>query len=557
MDATVDSLRSRTGAWTATSVSERIAILDELIADFAAVAASWVEASLEDKGTSNVGSGATEEWAAGPYGLLRYLRLLRRSLVDIEAHGRPRIPGPVTTRSKGQVVARVFPQTVYDRLLFRGVTTDVWMEPDVAVVELARTQAMAYQSDNPTEGVALVLGAGNYSSIGPMDALYKLFVEGRAVLLKPSPLAALATPFVEQGFRSLIERGFLRVVFGETEEGTYLCAHPGVDEVHVTGSHRTFESIVFGTGPEGAQRMAAGEPLLPKPVTAELGNVSPLLVVPGPWNEGDLSYQAEHIVTSLTANGGCNCNATQVLIQHAGWGGRPMLLERIRRLLAGVSTRSAFYPGVAGRQRSFVDSHPDAELFGSSDDAGVPWGLVAGVDPEDPNDVCYTTEAFCGLIAETAIDAAGVPEYLEQAVQLANDRLWGTLCATLIVHPASLRDPAVAEAVERAIADLRYGTVAVNYWAAASYVMGTGPWGAFPGHEVDDIQSGTGFVHNALMFSRPQKTVLRAPFRVRPTPPWFATHGHGGARVFRKLAAFEAAPSVWKLPGILWAALRA
>ncbi len=76
------------------------------------------------------------------------------------------------------------------------------------------------------------------------------------------------------------------------------------------------------------------------------------------------------------------------------------------------------------------------------------------------------------------------------------------------------------------------------------------PWGAFPGHTPDDIQSGTGVVHNTLMFSRPQKTVVRAPFRVFPKPVWFATH-RTAHRLTPKLAAFEAAPSPAKLPGIL------
>ena len=31
-------------------------------------------------------------------------------------------------------------------------------------------------------------------------------------------------------------------------------------------------------------------------------------------------------------------------------------------------------------------------------------------------------------------------------------------------------------------------------------------------------------MHNALLFDHPQKSVLRAPFRIRPTPAWFYDH---------------------------------
>ena len=58
-----------------------------------------------------------------------------------------------------------------------------------------------------------------------------------------------------------------------------------------------------------------------------------------------------------------------------------------------------------------------------------------------------------------------------------------------------------------------------------------------------------------LMFSRPQKTVLRGPFRSIPTPPWFVTRSRAASKVFPKLVSFEASPSPWKIPGITWAAL--
>ena len=110
-------------------------------------------------------------------------------------------------------------------------------------------------------------------------------------------------------------------------------------------------------------------------------------------------------------------------------------------------------------------------------------------------------------------------------------------------------------AVERAVAGLRYGTVSVNHWAAVGYGLVVTPWGAFPGHTARDIQSGTGFVHNTLMFDRPQKTVVQAPFYVWPKPVWFSTH-KTAHRLAPKLYEFEAAPSMAKLPGILGLAVR-
>ncbi len=556
MDAAVQALQSHKNEWVSLPVNKRIALIDRLIKDFAAIAPRWVDACARAKSIAADSPAIGEEWGAGVWPVLRNLRLLREALVDIEATGHPKIPGPVTTWPDGHVVAQVFPQTMYDRIFLSGVRAEIWMEPGVTVAELPQTQAIAYRNKEHEGKVALVLGAGNVASIGPMDILYKLFVEDQVVLFKANPVNAYLSPFMEEAFQALVKPGFLRIVHGGASEGAYLCNHAGVDEIHITGSDKTFDAIVFGAGPEGAERKAKHQPLLTKRITGELGNVSPVIVVPGPWSSSDLLYQAEHLVSMLTNNAGFNCNATRVILQHAGWTQRDSLVQQMRQLLVQVPLRAAYYPGAKERQRTFVEAHPEADQIGAPNGEELPWTLVAAIDPGNEDDVCFTTEAFCSLFAETALDATSVAEYIDRAVAFANEHLWGTLSATLIVHPRSLKDPAIAAAVERAIANLRYGTVGINNWTGAGFTLGITPWGAFPGHEIDDIQSGTGVVHNTLMFSRPQKTVLHGPFRSIPKPPWFVTQGKTASKVFPKLVKFEESPSPWKVPGMVWSAVR-
>ncbi len=52
------------------------------------------------------------------------------------------------------------------------------------------------------------------------------------------------------------------------------------------------------------------------------------------------------------------------------------------------------------------------------------------------------------------------------------------------------------------IAELRYGTVAINCWSGVAFLLAL-PVGAFPGHTLDDIQSGRGKVHNSFMLEKP------------------------------------------------------
>jgi len=556
IDAAVAVLQENKGAWTAVTVRERREILAELSRGFLAVAERWAALGIEAEGLDPAQPASGEEALVGPYFILRNLRLLRESLLDIETHGRPRIPGGVRTRANGQVVARIFPIDLYDRAFYAGVTADVWMEPGVTEKDLPETQAVVYHAPVRQGRVALVLGGGNVSSIGPMDALYKLFVEDQVVILKTHPVNVYLGPLMEEAFRPLIERGFFRIVYGGAEEGAYLCRHDGVDEIHITGSDQTYEAIVFGPGDEGRRRKEAGEPQLTKRFTSELGNVSPVIVVPGPWDDGDLEYQAENLATMITNNAGFNCNAGRMIIQHASWNQRGELLDRVGKFLTEIPVRRAYYPGAPRRYEAFLAAHMEtARIFGVRALDKLPWMLIPGVDPEKRDDICFTTEAFCGVCGETGLSAASVPEYIDKAVAFCNDTIWGTLNVTLIVHPESLKNPEIKKAVERSIANLRYGTVSVNHWAAAGFGLVVTPWGAFPGHTPRDIQSGTGFVHNTLMFDRPQKTVIQAPFYVWPKPIWFATHKMTH-RITPKLYEFEAAPSIGKLPAILGLALR-
>jgi acyl-CoA reductase-like NAD-dependent aldehyde dehydrogenase len=552
IDEALTTLRAHKDEWAALGVDERIAILDAIRADLRPLMQRWVDAGLSAKGLSSDPRGEVEAWVllAAVFGMLR---VLRRSLRDIRTRGRPRIPGPVTQGSDGQVVVQVFPQTLVDRIFYQGITAEVWMEPGTTAQEAIQTQARIYRDERPRGSIVLVLGAGNLVVLPLADMVYKLFLEHQVVVLKMNPVNDYLGPLVERGFRALIDRGFLRIAYGGVAEGAYLAHHQAVDELHITGSDKTYEAIVFGSGAEGAARKAKRAPLLTKRFTAELGNVSPVIVVPGPWSDREVQQQATEIASWLTYNAGYNCLTPRVIVQHKQWERRRDLVAAIGEVFSVVPTRKAYYPGAGERHAAYLAAHPDALQYGASDHGHLPWTLVHDVDPAHVDDLCFRTEAFCSLFAETALEAESVPDYIERAVQFANDTLWGTLCATVIVHPASLDDPEVSAALDRALVHLRYGMVCVNYFPGFANILRVTPWGSYPGQEIYDVQSGIGVTNNFLMFERPQKSVVRAPFtkRVNPTVATIQRFGFG-----KKLAAFEASPSVRRLIGALWAAMR-
>jgi hypothetical protein len=554
LELALRELRAGSAVWGGTSPSARADLLDRLLRDTARTAAKWARINAEAEGLDLDAPEGSEIWLKGPYAVLRMLRLLRRALRDIARDGRPRIPGPVRRLPSGQVAVGVVPARWDDQLLYSGVSADVWMEPGLSPEEVVSRQAPAYQDSAPAE-VALVLGGGNVSSIAPTDLLEKLFAENRVVALKTHPVNSWLGPVVAEAFAGLVEGGFLRIVEGNADVGAWLCAHPDVAEIHVTGSDRTYEAIVYGPGAEGARRKAERRPLLTKRVTGELGNVSPAVVVPGRWSRADLRFHAESLAGSLVTNAGFLCNATRIIVTAAAWPQREVLLDAMREVLRRIAPRRAWYPGARDRWNRFLESHPEAETYGTPGEDTLPWTFLPGLRPDAQDEIAFSTEAFCSLFGEAAIGGSGVAEFLDRATEFCNERLWGTLNATVLVPPSARSDAQGRAAVERAVERLRYGTVSLNHWAAVSYVLGATPWGAFPGHPPHDIQSGTGFVHNPYMLHPPQKSVLRAAFRTRPKPAWHPLHRSAHV-VTRRLTAWEGDRAPARLPGLVWAATR-
>jgi acyl-CoA reductase-like NAD-dependent aldehyde dehydrogenase len=554
LDAAVLTVASNVDRWATTGARARAALVSRVLDDLADAAPDWLAAACEHKGLDPSGYEAGEELVAGVGVLARYAQQLRRSLEEIERDGRPSIPGPIRHVPGGRVAVGVVPRGGLDWVLLARQRGEVWMQPGVSVDEVAIGQAAAYREPEAHRGVSLVLGAGNVASLGPNDALHRLFVQGTTVLLKANPVNDYLVEHWERALRGLIDEGVLRIVKGGAAAGSHLVGHTLVDQIHVTGSDKTHDAIVFGPGEEGVRRKAAGVRLVTKPVTAELGNVSPVILIPGEWSRRDLAYQARHVASMLVNNAGFNCLTPRVLVTWRHWPQRAAFLHELECVLSSIPTRRAYYPGAADRHAAFVAAHHDAHLLGSFDDERLPWTVLADVDPRARGDVALNVEAFCSLMAETALDTATPDQFVDAAVEFCNDVVWGTLAATLLAHPRELSDPLVGGRIESALAELRYGSIGLNLWHAWSYAYGTTTWGAFPGHAVTDIQSGTGVVGNALMFDRPQKSIVVGPFRAVPAPPTFPTARRGG-RAMAKFVDVQLAATPRRVLSLLAAAV--
>lgn len=546
VDAAIDRLHERKDAFARLPVDARVRLLDACVSGIAANAEEWAAVGARIKGLAADDVLAGEEWVSGILPAIRNARLFAETL---RKGGRPKIP--IRKHEDGQEIARVFPTNVKDRVMMGGVTADVWIQKGKPA-----SQGAIYR-DRPSEGrVCLVLGGGNVSSIPTMDVLYKMFAEAEVVLLKMNPVNEAIGPVLAKAFAALVSEGFLEIVYGGADVGAHAANHPKIGSLHVTGSDRTYDAIVWGGDPEKKRRVND------KPFTAELGCVTPVLVVPGPWSSRDIRFQARHVASMITQNASFNCNAAKVVVMARGWLQRRAFLDELHEALRRTRARKAYYTGAQDRYRRFLAEYPNAIVLGETPadapDQVVPWTALPDVPPR-AGGYALTNEAFCGVYAEVTLDVGDDPggpdpeKFLDEAVAFANERCWGTLSCALLVHPAT--EEAHAKAVARAIANLRYGAVAVNAFPGLVYGLASPTWGAYPGHTPEDIQSGTGVVHNAFLLDHPEKTVVRAPFRIRPTPPWFSDH-RNLLELGRRLVAFEAKPSWRNLFRVAAAAMR-
>jgi aldehyde dehydrogenase (NAD(P)+) len=562
IDRALDELSAKKDEWARLGIRHKLSHLESMRGAVAAHADEWVRISLTGKRIPDKSPLAGEEWISGPYAVLMLINAITKSLQAIERGSDVLAGTRVRTRAGGQVVVEVFPGDIYDRLLLNGYRAEVWMQEGVTPANLRDHVGSFYKREDPAGSVGLILGAGNISSIPLLDVLTKMFIEGQVAIVKMNPINDYLGQVFEEVCAGLIDAGFLRFVYGGGDVGAYLTEHDLVDTLHITGSAETYNKIVFGSGEAGADRRSRNEPLISKPFTSELGGVGPTFIVPGPWTDADLAYQAEHLATQKFHNAGFNCIASQVLVLPGDWSGSDRLVDELRRTIRSIPAREAYYPGAGERQQDAVTKHPHAELL----DAGpVPRTLITDVDPSGKDEYAFTTEFFGGVYATTKLEANDPAEFVPAAVAFANEKLAGTLGAQFIIHPKT--EERLGPILDQAIADLNYGTVGVNGWTGAGYLLPTATWGAYPGHTHDDIGSGMGVVHNAYMFDWPEKTVVHAPFHpfprafrhgqfhLSPKPPWFVTHRRAD-KAGERLTRFAADPGWRHLPGIFVAALR-
>ena len=382
------------------------------------------------------------------------------------------------------------------------------------------------------KGITLILGAGNVSSIPLLDTIYDMVVNRHCILLKLNPVNEYLKPVFEKVFENFISRGFMIVTNGDVDISKYMTSHLGISNMHLTGSDKTYEKIVYGSE---LQEKDKGKKTLTKknkkPFTTELGNVTPFIIHPGNWSSSEIKYQARKIVTAKLNNNGFNCIAAQVIVIPKGWKHSDKLVEAIKKQLANEKDRLAYYPDSLNSLNNLM---LDTNFQQVNNESCATPHLTKDLEL---NDHFENNEVWSSALFFKFLDYENEEDFASKAIDYVNSKVWGNLgISVLIKKHTSNKNKTI---LNNYVQELKYGTVAINEWPALGFIIPTMPWGGYPGNKDSDIQSGQGYVHNAYFFESPLKGVLYSKFKLPLIDPVWFTSNKKGRKVFKNLTYYQ------------------
>lgn len=524
----VERVYASKGKWASLPIKDKLAILVEMF-DCLKTKIDAEQWALDDLKAMSVPETVEIARAMSMITNMKILssdiEVLLDTLSTIQATGAPP-KVPMKPLANGQMVASVYPRPWMPG--DRGGPQGAWQAEMYLTPGSAPTQGKFYGKHAHSGKCALILAAGNQGFLGLCDALYTLFVDGEVCIVKHHPVREYNNKWTEILFEPLIRDGFFATIVGGVEVSSFLCNHPRVEHVHMTGGKPTHDAIVWGAPDGREERMKKNNPVLTKPMTSELGAVTPWIIVPGtePWTQEQILHHAKYLAVCFINNNSCNCNAPKCLVLGKDWPQRQQFLGTLKAILKKMPHPAPYYPGTQQRYAAFMKEYPDAEQIKSEIPgppsygplgAAVPWTFIdvpyekANVPLDSPeHPYCLHTEAFAPVLAVIQDIPGNSEEFMQTVVPFVNKSLFGTLSCVFVIDDKTME--AKKDAYQTAVNELKYGTVGVNAWGGSCFMLPTASWGAFPGETLDNVASGIGSVRNYLLFDNVEKTVVKAPF---------------------------------------------
>ena len=541
IDRNISKLRVNSTGFLNLDESTLVTMLEQVIENIKTISYYWATLSSEKKGILSK-SKEGEEWIGGPFACIFAIQYFIETIQNKDDLDKSKYDD--TDKSY-----KVFPTKNIEKLLFPYLEGEIRFAKNLNFNQINEYRGFANRFEKIEPKITLVLGAGNVSSIPVLDALFHMIAYKSVIYLKLNPVNDYLLPIFTQVFDPFITRGFMIITQGDMQASKYLTQHDAFQQIHLTGSNYTYENIVYGKVLSDKERSLKTYPKInKKPITSELGNVTPIIVHPGNWSRSEIRHQAKKIVTAKLNNSGFNCIAAQVIVLPKDWRHTQKLKNDIKHYLKKVGDTTSYYPGSSENLNELIETNNYEQINNLT--CSTPF-LLADLDLEKEygNKEVWSTALYFKELSFSSYE-----DFAVKAIDYVNNELWGNLGVTVLIK--NFKKGTNKLILKNYVDDLKYGTVAINEWSALGFVIPSLPWGGYPGNRDNDIQSGQGYVHNSNLFESPQKGIVYSKFRISPLidPPWFITN-RNAHRIFKHLTYYQATKSKINLIKLIFSTL--
>ena len=387
--------------------------------------------------------------------------------------------------------AHVFPLAFKEKFLYPTVSGYVRIKSETEPKPLNPL-------DKPV-GTLGILGMGN-TAASP-EIIQGLFFNNNVAVFKPHPLNIATEKVLAKILQPLVDHRAL--AFCDAEDGQALTEDKRLSKIYFVGGSKVANIIAKSTK---------------TPFVSECGGNNPVIVVPGEWTNAELKHQALVIATVGKANGGAACGRTQTIVTCKNWPQREAFLDYLQEAIVNDTFAvGTYYPGSQDVFQKFQKEYPNGKIL-EPEGGKHPTGKVMLVMGDKEDGYSSKNEAFCQVQVEVPLDTpTDVNQFLPKAVEFCNNKLAGTLCATILIDPRTKKGN--EDVVSKAVTDLKYGSIAVNGNAIVIWLFSQYSWGGNE-EEKKAIESGNGSCGNLFGFPNVEKSIVYDAF-VSPGHPMF------------------------------------
>jgi acyl-CoA reductase-like NAD-dependent aldehyde dehydrogenase len=471
--------------WADTPVSDRIVLLKQVLSNIDKHKYRLAEAN------AGVRNERTEHKAVSiSFGrILSYMIVAKNVQATIEQYehlektGELIKPLAINKVADGLWDIHVYPRTFKEKLLAGG------RQDYIRVTSKEEPTQINPLTRKP--GICAILGAGN--TAGSAEIIKALFWSNLAVVHKAHPIHEEIEAIWSEVLQPLVDHKALS--FCDANQGQGLSEDSRIGHLYFTGGASTANAIAKSTKAN---------------FIAECGGVNPTIVVPGirEWTKAEMEHHAIQIASSVKVNGGAVCARNQIIVTCQKWSQREEFCDILQRALREETWAwPSYYPGWQDSMEKFKKQYQNATIIEPEEGKLGKEAEVLFIRGDKAGSFACKSEAFTQVVSEVPLDVE--PDcFLPKAVKFCNDELWGSLCATIVVSNETVK--AEKNIVDKAITDLKYGSVALNWNAASCYFEPQLIWGGYDQSKV--IESGNGNFGNIYQFEPVVKSIVYDSF---------------------------------------------